>query len=205
MSKVAILNASVRERLGKGSARAARRQGFVPAIIYGEKKTPIAVQVLRRELDKILNRPGFFSRLIFLKVGTENYRVLPRDLQRHPVSDLPWNIDFLRVSASAVLTVAVPIEFINKNISPGVKSGGVLNVMRHSIEVYCQVENIPDKLTIDLSDAKLGESIYVSSISLPNNVKHTINDRYFTIATIVPPILLTDINVEESQGESEKF
>ncbi|AHC73275.1 ribosomal protein L25, Ctc-form [Candidatus Endolissoclinum faulkneri L5] len=204
MRKVAILNASLRERVGTGSARAARRQGFVPAIIYGEKKNPIAVQVLRKELDKILNKPGFFSRLICLKVGAEDYRVLLRDLQRHPVSDLPWNIDFLRVSATAVLTVAVPIEFINKNISPGIKSGGVLNITRHSIEVCCQAENIPDKLTVDLGNVKLGDSIHISLISLPNNVKHTINDPYFSIATIVPPILLTDINVEDLQEENKK-
>lgn len=203
MADVATLNASVRDRVGKGSARAARREGFVPAVIYGDKKDPLPIQVEKRELDKILAKPGFFSHLIDLKVGKDTHRVLPRDLQQHPVSDFAWHVDFLRVSASSSLTVEVPVEFANENGSPGLKRGGVLNVVRYSVEMNCRADNIPEKLVVDLSGLDIGDSLHISAVTLPDGATPSIDDRDFTIATIAAPTVVADAAAEETAAAEE--
>ncbi|MDF1792911.1 MAG: 50S ribosomal protein L25/general stress protein Ctc [Thalassobaculaceae bacterium] len=202
MADVATLNASARDRVGKGSARAARREGFVPAVIYGDKKDPLPIQIEKRALDKLLAKPGFFSHLIDLKVGSDSHRVLPRDLQQHPVTDFAWHVDFLRVSATSQLTVDVPVEFINENGAPGLKRGGVLNVVRHTVEMNCRADNIPEKLIVDLSGLEIGDSVHISAITLPEGSTPVIDDRDFTIATIAAPTVATDTDGEET-GEAE--
>ena len=203
MADVAKLNASVRDRVGKGSARAARREGFVPAVIYGDKKDPLPIQIEKRELDKLLNKPGFFSHLIDLKVGKDNHRVLPRDLQQHPVSDFAWHVDFLRVSATSELTVEVPVEFINEDEAPGLTRGGVLNVVRHTVEMNCRADNIPEKLVVDLTGLEIGDSVHISAISLPDGATPTIDDRDFTVATIAAPTVVAEADAEETAAAEE--
>lgn len=203
MADVATLNASVRDRVGKGSARAARREGFVPAVIYGDKKDPLPIQVEKRELDKILAKPGFFSHLIDLKVGKDTHRVLPRDLQQHPVSDFAWHVDFLRVSASSELAVEVPVEFINEDEAPGLKRGGVLNVVRYAVEMNCRADNIPEKLVVDLSGLDIGDSVHISAITLPEGATPTIDDRDFTVATIAAPTVVAEADAEETAAAEE--
>lgn len=203
MADVATLNASVRDRVGKGSARAARREGFVPAVIYGDKKDPLPIQIEKRALDKILHKPGFFSHLIDLKVGSDSHRVLPRDLQQHPVSDAAWHVDFLRVSATSALTVDVPVEFINEGKAPGLKRGGVLNVVRHTVEMNCRADNIPEKLIVDLTGLAIGDSVHISAITLPEGATPVIEDRDFTVATIAAPTVVAEADAEETAAVEE--
>ena len=202
MSTIATLSARARDRAGKGSARAARREGLVPAVIYGDKKDPFTIVVTLRDLEKLL-KPGFFSHLIDIEVAGEKHRVLPRDLQQHPVSDRALHVDFLRVSATSELTVEVPVEFINDEASPGLRRGGVLNVVRHDVEVYCLADNIPEKITIDLTGLQIGDSVHISAVKLPDGVRPTIEDRDFTIATIAAPTLNIKDDGDDAAGEGE--
>jgi len=200
MSTISTLSASARDRVGKGSARAARREGLVPAVIYGDKKDPLSIAIIERDLGKLI-KPGFFSHLIDITVAGEKHRVLPRDLQLHPVSDRALHVDFLRVSATSELAVEVTVEFINEEDCPGLRRGGVLNVVRHEVEVYCLATNIPEKIVIDLSGLEIGDSVHISAVTLPEGVRPTI-DRDFTIATIAAPTLATEKTDDES-GEEE--
>jgi len=202
MSDVAQLSARPRDRVGKGSARAARREGLVPAVIYGDKKDPFPITLEARELKKLLNKPGFFSHLIDLEIGGKKHRVLARDLQQHPISDDAWHVDFLRVSASSEITVEVPVEFLNDEESPGIKRGGVLNVVRHTIELSCRADAIPGSIEVDLSGLDIGDSVHISAIKLPDGVTPTIDDRDFTIATIATPTVVAEADAEE-QGSAE--
>ena len=201
MSEISTLSARARDRVGKGSARAARREGLVPAVIYGDKKDPFSIAVTLRDLEKLL-KPGFFSHLLDIEVGGEKHRVLPRDLQQHPVTDRALHVDFLRVSATSELTVEVPVEFINDEACPGLRRGGVLNVVRHDVEVYCLADNIPEKITVDLTGLQIGDSVHISAVSLPQGVRPTI-DRDFTIATIAAPTLMTKETDEGEEVEAE--
>ena len=202
MSTIATLGGRARDRAGKGSARAARREGLVPAVIYGDKKDPFTIVVTLRDLEKLL-KPGFFSHLIDIEVAGEKHRVLPRDLQQHPVSDRALHVDFLRVSATSELTVEVPVEFINDEASPGLRRGGVLNVVRHDVEVYCLADNIPEKITIDLTGLQIGDSVHISAVKLPDGVRPTIEDRDFTIATIAAPTLNIKDDGDDAAAEGE--
>ena len=203
MSDVATLSARTRDRVGKGSARAARREGFVPAVIYGDKKDPLPISVELRELNKLLSKPGFFAHLIDLKVDGKNHRVLPRDLQQHPVTDTAWHVDFLRVSATSQLTVEIPVEFVNEDDSPGLRRGGVLNVVRYTIEMSCRADAIPEKIVVDLSGQDIGDSIHISAVTLPEGATPTIDDRDFTIATIAAPTVVAEAAAEETAASEE--
>ncbi len=207
MSTISTLSARARDRVGKGSARAARREGLVPAVIYGDKKDPFAIAIVERDLNKLL-KAGFFSHLIDIEVGGEKHRVLPRDLQQHPVSDRALHVDFLRVSATSELTVEVPVEFVNEEKCRGLRRGGVLNVVRHEVEVYCLADNIPEKILIDLSGLDIGDSLHISAVTLPEGVRPTI-DRDFTIATIAAPTLMSEEAAdgqddEDAEGDAEE-
>lgn len=200
MSNISTLSARARDRVGKGSARAARREGLVPAVIYGDKKDPFSIVVTQRDLEKLL-KPGFFSHLVDIEVGGEKHRVLPRDMQQHPVSDRALHVDFLRVSATSEIAVEVPVEFVNEEACPGLRRGGVLNVVRHEIEVYCLADNIPEKIAVDLKGLQIGDSLHISAVSLPAGVRPTI-DRDFTIATIAAPTLISE-EATGAQAESQ--
>ena len=203
MADITVLTANTREKVGKGSAREARRQGNIPAVIYGDKKSPIPIVVEKKILDRQLRSGGFFNTLFDIDINGELSRVLPRDVQLHPVTDVPEHVDFLRVSAATKISVEVPVEFIGDDVSPGIKSGGVLNVVRYSVEVSCTPDLIPSNLLLDLSSAEIGDSLHISAVSLPEGVTPTISDRDFTIATIVAPTVVRDAATsdEESDGE----
>ena len=187
MSDMTTISASERERVGKGSARAARRAGLVPAVIYGDKKDPMGITMEAREITKIVHQPGIFGRLLEIEVAGTKSTVLTRDIQFHPVSDVVMHLDFLRISQSATVAVAVPVEFINEDKCPGIKIGGVLNVVRYEVELNCPATAIPEKITIDLEGVKIGDSIHISAIPLPEGVSPTITDRDFTVATLASP------------------
>jgi large subunit ribosomal protein L25 len=187
MSDNTTISAEQRERVGKGSARAARRAGLVPAVIYGDKKEPVGINLSAREITRIVHQPGIFGRLLDIEISGQKHTVLTRDIQFHPVTDVILHMDFLRVSGSAKVAVAVPVEFINEDNCPGLRIGGVLNVVRYEVELLCPATAIPEKITVDLDGVKIGDSIHISAIPLPDGVKPTITDRDFTVATIASP------------------
>ena len=192
MADITVLTATAREKVGKGSAREARRQGNIPAVIYGDKKSPIPIIVEQKILVRQLGTGGFFNTLFDIDINGELNRVLPRDVQLHPVTDVPEHVDFLRVSASTKISVEVPVEFIGDDVSPGIKGGGVLNVVRYNVEVSCTPDLIPNNLIIDLSNSEIGDSLHISAVNLPEGVTPTISDRDFTIATIVAPTVVRE-------------
>ena len=187
MSDVTHVSANLRDRVGKGSARAARRAGMVPAVIYGDKQPALGIELEARVIRKIIHEPGIFSRLLNIDVDGKSITVLTRDIQFHPVSDEALHFDFLRVSKSSTVAVAIGVEFINEDKCPGLRIGGVLNVVRHEVELNCPADAIPEKITVDLEGIKVGDSIHISSIELPEGVTPTITDRDFTVATLQSP------------------
>jgi len=184
MPEIASLSAELRDRAGKGAARATRRLGRVPAIIYGDRRDPVLISLEPRELSRALARPGFFATLVDVQVDGTAHRSLPRDIQYHPVTDTPLHVDFMRVGAGARITVSIPVAFVNQERSPGLRRGGILNVVRHGIDMVCEVENIPDRLVVDLTGLDIGDSIHISAVTLPEGARPTITDRDFTIASI---------------------
>ena len=201
MADYLTLAAEQRPRAGKGSARAARRQGRVPAVIYGNNEDPILVTVARRTLEQELQKPGFFTRLMDVRVNGDAHRVLARDMQLHPVTDVPLHVDFLRYSADRRITVEIPVTFINEAECPGLRVGGVLNVVRHAVEVLCTADRIPEGFTLDLTGLEIGDSMHAAAITLPDGVEFTIADRDFTIATIASPTLIPVDEEEVAEGE----
>jgi large subunit ribosomal protein L25 len=204
MVDVTSLAASSRSQSGKGPARAARRAGLVPAIIYGNNLEPVSISVERKALERQIHVPGFFIRLVDVSLDGETHRVLPRDVQFHPVSDVPLHVDFLRFSADRKITVAVPVHFGNEEESPGLKRGGVLNIVRHEVEVLCTADNIPQIFEIDLTGLEIGDAVHASMVALPEGVAFTITDRDFTIATVAAPTVVAEEaaeEVEEIEGE----
>ena len=201
MSEIHTLSAEPKERAGKGAARATRRAGRVPAVIYGAKKPPVMVTLEPRDVTREINKAGFFATLFDIEVGGGKERVLPRDLQLHPVTDRALHIDFLRVSASTKVTVNVPCSFVNDEEAPGLKRGGVLNVVRYEIELACRADAIPQEIEVDLTGLDIGDGVHISMISLPEGVEPTITDRDFTIATIAAPTLTVEEEDEAAEGE----
>lgn len=187
MTQVAILAAEARETRGKGGARAVRRAGQIPAVIYGDKQTPVAITLNDIMLVREINKPGFFTHLYDVDVKGTKYRVLPRDVQFDPVTDRPLHVDFLRVAAHTRVRVAVPLHFINQDKAPGIKRGGMLNVVSHELELLVQPSQIPESINVDLTGLEIGTSIHLSDVKLPTGVKATIADMSFTLATLVPP------------------
>ena len=200
MSDVASLDAEAREQAGKGAARALRRSGRVPAVIYGDKKDPTPISIDGHTLQIELSQAGFYLRLYDIKVAGKNERVLPRDVQRHPVTSAPLHVDFLRISAGATIAVNVGVVFENEELSPGLKRGGVLNVVRYEIELVCPAAAIPEQIVIDLTGLDIGDGIHISNVELPPDVEPVIADRDFTIATIASPTVQEE-EVEEEEGE----
>ena len=181
------LKASLRERVGKGSSRELRRQGLIPAVIYGDKQEPISIALPNKEVTLKIHAGGFMTTVATIDVDGKKISVLPKDYQLDPVRDFTMHVDFLRVSGDAKVHVEVPVHFINEEKSPGIKVGGVLNIVRHEVELHCPADAIPEFLTIDLTGAKIGDSLHISHVKLPAGVTPAIADRDFTIATIVAP------------------
>ena len=181
------LKAEARERVGKGSARELRRNGLIPAVIYGDKQAPISITLNTNEVTKRIHAGGFMTTIATIDVGGKKFKVLPKDYQLDPVRDFTMHVDFLRVSGNTQVTVEIPVHFENEEKSPGLKAGGVLNIVRHEVEVHCPADAIPEAFTFNLSGRKIGDSIHISDVTLPKGVVPTITDRDFTIATIVAP------------------
>lgn len=187
MSDTLNLPAETRERAGKGASRALRREGRVPAVVYGGKEEPLAIHVEEKLLVKQLGTGHFLNSIVEIVVDGKTLRTLPKDVAFHPVSDRPLHADFLRLSKDATVHVNVPVHFANEAASPGLKRGGVLNIVRHELELICEADKIPDEIQIDVTGLDIGDSIHISHVSLPAGSSSAITDRDFTIATIVAP------------------
>ena len=197
-----IITVELRQQVGKGSARAARRAGFIPGIIYGDKTSPQPITVDRKQMDKLLQQPGLFNTLYELRTGDEKQQVLPREVQLDVVTDAPLHVDFLRLSDATEINIDVPVVFLNEEESEGLKQGGVLNIVRHQIEVRCKASAIPQSIEVDLTGAEMGDSIHISAVSLPEGVTPTITDRDFTIVTVAAPTIHVEpVDEEEKEGE----
>jgi large subunit ribosomal protein L25 len=190
MSDQLTLPAEPRERAGKGASRALRRDGRVPAVIYGNNQEPQTIHVEEKALVKLLSSGHFMNSVIDVDLGGKATTTLPKDVAFHPVSDRPLHVDFLRIAKGAKVEVQVPVLFINEEKSPGLKRGGVLNVVRHELELICDATKIPDDIQIDVTGFDVGDSIHISNVTLPAGSESVITDRDFTIATIVAPSAL---------------
>ena len=195
------IRADARSQVGKGSARAARRAGLVPAVIYGNKQSPITITLDANKWRQLMNKPGIFSQLINIEVNNEKHFVLPRDIQQHPVSEEAEHIDFLRVTKNATVAVGINVEFLNEDKCTGLKLGGVLNVVRSQVELNCPAISIPEKITVDLEGLNVGHTIHISAIELPEGCTPTITDRDFTVATIAAPRGGLGDDSEEEEAE----
>ena len=201
MAEIVTLEATVRERSGKGAARAVRRAGLVPAVIYGDKKDPLLVSFNYQELMKQVETGRFMSTLVEIRVGGDKVRAIARDIQFEPVRDFLQHVDFLRLGKGARITVEVPCDFINEEESPGLKRGGVLNVVRYEIELDCPATDIPEKIEIDLTGLDIGDGVHGSSLKLPEGAELTITDRDFTICTIAAPTVEAEPSEEADEEE----
>lgn len=201
MSETLKLSAEMRERAGKGASRAVRLTGRVPAVIYGNKLAPVTIHVEEKALVKHLHTGHFMNSVVELELGGAVERTLPRDVQFHPVTDRPIHVDFYRLSADAVIHVMVPVHFIDEDKSVGMKKGAVLNVVRHEVELICPADSIPEQLNVSVAGKDVGDSIHISSVTLPEGVKPVI-DRDFTIATLVAPSALRSETDEAAAAEA---
>jgi large subunit ribosomal protein L25 len=205
MSDALTLAAETRDRAGKGASRALRREGRVPAVIYGGKEEPTPIHVEARELVRQLGMGHFMNSIVMIDVDGKQVRTLPKDVAFHPVSDRPVHVDFLRLAKDAKIQVAVPVVFVNEEASPGLKKGGVLNVVRHELELVCESDKIPDEIHIDVTGLEVGDSIHISSVTLPEGSESAITDRDFTIATVVAPSAMKrDAAEEGEEAEGEE-
>lgn len=206
MSDTLTLSAETRDRAGKGASRVLRREGRVPAVVYGGKQEPIAIHVEEKELRRQLGTGHFFNSILMVEVGGETIRTLPKDVAFHPVTDRPLHADFLRLAKDATVEVAVPVVFINEEASPGLKRGGVLNIVRHELDLVCEADKIPDEVHVDVTGLDVGDSIHISHVKLPAGSQSAITDRDFTIATIIAPSGMKSEEGDNStpaEGEAE--
>ncbi len=203
MSTIA-LQMKERSESGKGAARALRREGFIPAVLYGGEGESVSLAVETRVLSKMIQSKSFFTSICDLEFGDKKVKAMARDLQLHPVTDQPEHIDFLRVDENTEITVSVPVKFINQEASPGLKRGALLNIVRHELEMVCKINDIPETLTADVSGLNVGDSVHFSHIDVPANVRSVIDDRDFTIATIAAPSALRGKLAEERATEGEE-
>lgn len=201
MSDTLQLSAQMRERAGKGASRAVRLTGRVPAVIYGNKQAPMLIHVEEKALMKHLHTGHFMNSVIALDHDGVIETTLPRDVQFHPVTDRPIHVDFLRLAADAVINVMVPVHFIDEDKSTGMKLGGVLNIVRHEVELTCPANAIPDQLDVSLAGCNVGDSVHISRVTLPAGVKTVIN-RDFTIATLVAPSALKSETAEAASKDA---
>lgn len=203
MPAITELAAEVRQRAGKGAARACRREGRVPAVIYGGGDAPLNIHVRPQDLIAQMRRSDFYTKLFDVVVDGKKHRCMARDVQLNVINDLPIHVDFLRVSGKTRLNVEVPVHFHNQEAAPGIKRGGVLEIVRHEVEVVCTVDNMPASLDVDLTGMDVGDSIHISHVNLPDGVEPTITDRDFTIASIVAPSGMKSAEAEEAEAAEE--
>ena len=204
MSDALNLPAESRERAGKGASRALRRDGRTPAVIYGGKEEPTMIHVEQKELVKLLNTGHFMNSIVILEIGGKTVRTLPKDVAFNPVTDRPVHVDFLRMTGDSMVQVQVPVVFINEDASPGLKKGGVLNVVRHELELLCPNASIPDEIQVDVTGKDVGDAIHISEVTLPKGITSAITDRDFTIATLVAPSALKSSGSDTEEEATEE-
>ncbi|MEQ1820681.1 MAG: 50S ribosomal protein L25/general stress protein Ctc [Terricaulis sp.] len=180
-----VLNVDVREKTGTGGARATRNSGLIPGVLYGGKRGAIPIQINAKDVELAIRSGKFLSHMVELNHQGEKQPVIPRAIQFHPVSDKPIHVDLYRVEENAEIAIDVVVHFKNHEASPGLKRGGALNVVRHTIKLKCKANKIPEEIVIDLTGRDIGDSVHISQISLPDGARPVIRDRDFTIATIV--------------------
>jgi large subunit ribosomal protein L25 len=187
MSDQLTLPAETRDRAGKGASRALRRDGRVPAVVYGEKKEPLSIHVEEKLLTKMLHTGHFMNSVVMIDYKGKAHRTLPKAVDFHPVTSRPIHVDFLRIGEHTKVTVGVPVRFDNEEDSPGLKRGGVLNVVVHELELVCDAASIPNEIHVSLDGLEIGDSIHISQVKLPDGVEPSNKDEDFTVATIVAP------------------
>ena len=200
MSEQLTLSAETRERAGKGASRYLRREGRVPAVVYGSNEEPLSIHLEEKALMKALSSGHFMNSVVMIDAGKAPVRTLPKDVQFHPVTDRPLHVDFLRISEHAKVHVDVPIHFVDEDKSKGIKRGGVLNQVRHDLELICDAAEIPEEILISLAGMDIGDSLHISAVTLPKGAESAITDRDFTIATIVPS---SGVQMEASDAAAE--
>lgn len=200
MTEIVSLTAEVRQRAGKGGARSTRRAKRVPAVIYGNKQEPMPISLDLAELQKQLKSQGFLSRVFEIDVAGDKQRVLPREVQHHPITGMPLHVDFMRFGASTRIHVDVQVVFENETQCPGLKRGGVLNVVRHTVELVCRPDDIPNSVTVDLSGLNIGDVIHLDALKIPAGAEPAVIDPEATVATIAAPTVEV---VEEEKPEEE--
>lgn len=197
------LKAQARSGVGKGAARALRREGLIPAVIYGDKKAPLPIAISYNEAMKSIYAGGFLSHVITVDIDGEKHRVIPRDYQFDVVSDKALHVDFLRIGKGSKINVQVPVHFVNELESPGIKRGGVLNIVHHTLDLTVDADNIPEEIVIDLTGLDVGQSIHISSIKLPAGASDHSHETDLTIATIVAPSGLRAEEAGAAEGEAK--
>ena len=204
MSDALTLPAEARERAGKGASRQLRREGRVPAVIYGGKEDPIMIHVEEKELVKQLMTGHFMNSIVEVEIGGKKVKTLPKDVALNPLTDRPEHADFFRLAKGGKIEVSVPVVFLNEEASPGLKKGGVLNVVRHELELVCDNDKIPGEIEVDVTGKEVGDSIHISEVALPAGSESAITDRDFTIATLVAPSALKKAEGDTTQdGETD--
>ena len=199
-----ILKATKRTNMSSGQLNKLRIDGFIPAVLYGGKDNNLNISLKKLHLQNLINKETFMSRVVDLDIDGKAEKVLPRDVSYDPISDEPIHIDFMRIQKGSKLNLEIPVKFINAEKSPGLKKGGVLNIVRRKVELKCPTENIPDEITVDLENCEINTSLKISSVKLPENVTPTITDRDFVIATVVAPTILVEPEkTEEVAAEGE--
>lgn len=205
MAEQTVILAQPRSRAGKGAARAVRNLGRIPAVIYGGKEEPQLISIETKQITKQLNTGTLMSRVYVVDVEGQQTRVIPRDVQMHPVKDTPIHVDFLRLAPGAKVALMIPVHFINQETCPGLKRGGVLNVVRHEIELLVNADNIPPFLEVDLDGLDIHDSVHISHVKLPSDARPTITDRDFTIVSVAVPAGFVDTAAgAEAEGETEE-
>jgi large subunit ribosomal protein L25 len=196
-----VLPVDVRDASGTGAARATRREGFVPGTLYGGKLGPVSIAIRENVLRKAIHSGKFLSNMVTLEHDGEKQTVIPKDVQFDPVTDFPLHVDLFRVDEDSVIDVEVSVHFLNEEKAPGLKRGGALNVVRHTVELSCPAGSIPESIEVDLSGLEIGDSVHISDITLPEGIKPTIDDRDFTIATIAGARVELEPEDEDVEGE----
>ena len=187
-----ILKATKRSITSSGQVNKLRSDGFIPAILYGGKKNNLSISLKKLHLQDLIRTKTFMSKVVDLEIDGNTEKVLPREISYYPVSDEPIHIDFIRIVKGSILTLEIPVRFINSDKSPGLKKGGVLNIVRRNVELKCPIENIPDEIVVDLNNTEINTSLKISTVKLPEKVVPTITDRDFVIATVVAPTILVE-------------
>jgi len=201
MAQANALKAEERQGTGTGVARALRREGKIPGIIYGGTEAPQPISVDLKNVSTELSRSGFFSRVYTVEMGKSKVQVIARDVQFHPVTDVALHVDFQRVDKDSKIHVSIPVEYINEDKAPGLKLGGMLNIIIHNLEIICPANSIPEKITIDLAGLNINQSIHLDVVSLPSGVKAAQPARDYTLVTIVPP---SGSDEEENKEKTEE-